>query len=273
MEQQSEQLPGVLCDFGIEGKEAGNMSREKIYRAFLVPLLVLAVVSLTGCQSGEDVPFYLMEGEYNSQVLYMDGIQYERSYPREDEEAYKHYSGSRYCWTTVSEENGQQIGVCGEDADKKPELNIYEVVGDKERIFLYTYPAHFYFGGTDYRLWRQEGVILDAPSAEIVSSISFVYDEEPLFQVDDPEMIAAFMEIYHSATQQAVDIENGGNWRGCSLIMHHKEYPFLQYEIECYYSPEQGTACCRTSALGEWFPLPAEWCKVISEADFNTRDK
>ena len=51
-------------------------------------------------------------------------------------------------------------------------------------------------------------MILDAPSAEIVS-FHFVLciDEEPLFQVDDPEMIAAFMEIYHSATQQAVDIE------------------------------------------------------------------
>lgn len=107
----------------------------------------------------------------------------------------------------------------------------------------------------------------------IVSSISFVYHEEPLFQVDDPDMIAAFMENYNSNTQQAMDIENGGNWQGYSLIMYHKDYPFPQYEIECCYSPEQGTACHRTSALGEWFLLPAEWCKVISEADFNTRDK
>lgn len=91
--------------------------------------------------------------------------------------------------------------------------------------------------------------------------------------MDDPDMIAAFMEVYNSDTQQAMDIENDGSWRGCSLIMHHKEYPFLQYEIEWYYSPGQRTACYRTSALEDWFPLPAAWCKVISQADFNTSDE
>lgn len=249
------------------------MNRKKICRAFLLPFLVLAAVSLTGCQSGEDFPFYRMEGEYNFEVLYIDGVKYERSYPREDEEAYKRYSGSRYCWTTMTVENGQQIGVCGEDADKEPEQNIYEVVGDKERIFLYTSPAHLYFGGKNYSLWRREGVTLGAPGVETVASVSFVYYDEPLFTVDDPAMIAAFMEAYNSDAQQAMDIENDGNWLGCSLMMHHKDYPFLQYEIECYYSPEQQTACYRTSALGEWSPLPAEWCKVISEADFPARDE
>ncbi len=248
------------------------MSGQKNYRAFMLALLVLIVVPLAGCQSGEDFPFYLREKhEDYSEVLYIDGIEYERRLSREDEEAYKRYSGCRYSWTTVAEELGQQIGVCGEDADQKPELNVYEVVGDEDRIFLYTYPAHFYFGGTDYSLWRQEGVILNEPSVETVSSVSLVYHEEPLFQVDDPTMIAAFMEVYHSDTQQVVDIKSDGDWRGCSLIMHHKDYPFLQYEIECRYSLEQGTACYRTSALGEWFPLPAEWCEVISEHDFPTR--
>lgn len=84
-----------------------------------------------------------MEGEYNSQVLYMDGMQYDRSYPREDEDAYKRYSGSRYCWTTVSAEDGQQIGVCGENADKEPELNFYEVMGTRNVSFSIHIPPTF----------------------------------------------------------------------------------------------------------------------------------
>ncbi len=247
------------------------MSAQKTCRAFLLVLLVLAVVPLAGCQSREDFPFYpLEEREDYSEVLYIDGITYERRYPREDEEAYQRYSGSRYRWTTVAEEYGQQIGVCGKDADQKPELDIYEVIGDEERIFLYTYPAHFYFGGTDYSLWRREGVTLNEPSVETVSSVSLVCNEETLSQVDDPAMVVAFMEIYHSDTQQAVDIENDGDWQYGSLIMHHKDYSFLQYAIECCRSLEQGVACYRTSALGEWFPLPTEWCRVISETDFPT---
>ncbi len=171
----------------------------------------------------------------------------------------------------MAEEYGQQIGVCGKDADQKPELDIYEVIGDEERIFLYTYPAHFYFGGTDYSLWRREGVTLNEPSVETVSSVSLVCNEETLSQVEDPAMVVAFMEIYHSDTQQTVDIENDGDWQYGSLIMHHRDYPFLQYAIECCRSLEQGVACYRTSALGEWFPLPAEWYEVISEHDFPIR--
>lgn len=60
-------------------------------------------------------------------------------------------------------------------------------------------------------------MILDAPSVGIVSSISFVYHEEPLFQVDDPDMIVAFMEVYNSDTQQATDIENDGGLAGLLL--------------------------------------------------------
>ena len=247
------------------------MSRQKARWIFLLALSVLVAVLLSGCQFGENFPFYLMEEhEDYSEVLYIDGIKYERRLTREDKEAYKQHSGSRYCWTTA-EGIGEQIGVCGDEATQYAELKIYDVVGDEEHIFLYTFPAHFYFGGTDYRLWRQEGVILNEPSVETVSSVSLVYHEEPLFKVDDPAMIAAFMEVYHSDTQQAMDIENGGDWQGCSLIMHHKDYPFLQYAIECCCSLEQGTACYRTSALGDWFPLPAEWYAVISEHDFPTR--
>lgn len=245
------------------------MRKQKIRRAFLPALFALAVVLLAGCQFGKNIPFYLIEThEDYSEVFYIDGVRYDRCHNRKDEEAYKYYSGSRYKWTTMTEEDGEQIGVCGKDADKKPASKIYEVLGDEEHIFLYTHPAHFYFHGRDLRLWRQEGVVLDAPGLETVSSVSLVYEKETLLQVDDSAMIAAFMEVYHSDTQQAMDIGNGGDWRRGSLIMHHKDYPFLQYEIECCCSPEQGTACYRTSALGEWFPLPAEWCKTISETDF-----
>lgn len=250
------------------------MSKQKTYRIFLLALFILIGVLLAGCQSEENFPFYLMETrEDYSEVLYMDGIAYERHLTREDEEVYKRYSGSRYNWTIVVEELGQQIGVCGKDANQKPELNIYEVIGDEDRIFLYTYPAHFYFGGTDYSLWRQEGVILNEPSVETVSSISLVYHEETLFQMDAPAMIAAFMEVYHSDAQQAVNIENDGDWQDCSLIMHHKDYPFLQYELKCRCSLEQGTVCYRTSALGEWFPMPTKWCEVILGRDFPIRDE
>lgn len=247
------------------------MNGQKNYRAFWLAFLALTVLPLTGCQAGEDFPFYLMEtrGDY-SEVLQMDGITYERRYHREDEEAYKHYSGSKYRWTTVTEENGQQIGVCGKDANQKPELDIYEVAGDDERIFLYTYPSRFYSGGTDYSLWRQEGVILNEPNLETVSSVSVVCNEEKLFQVDALAMIDAFMEVYNSDTQQVVDIENDGDWQYGSFIMHHKDYSFLQYEIECCCSLEKGTACYRTSAMGEWFSLPDEWGEIISEHVFLT---
>ena len=60
------------------------MNRKKIRRAFLPLLLALAVVSLAGCRSREDLPFYPMESEGDSQVLCVDGVRYERSYPRED---------------------------------------------------------------------------------------------------------------------------------------------------------------------------------------------
>lgn len=251
------------------------MNRKKICQAVLPVLLALAFVPLSGCRFGTAYPFYQMEGAYQSRVLYIDGVKYEQHDPRADEDAYRDYSGSsyRYHWSTVSQEAGQQIGVCGSDPDKKHTFNIYEVVGDGEHIFLYTEPAQFYFHGRDDRLWRREGVILDAPSAETVVSVSLVYQGESLLEVDDPAMIAAFMEVYHSEAPQAVDMGNDGDRRSCSLVLYHKDYPFLKYEIKCCCAPEQGTACYQTSAMEEWYPLPDAWCAVISEIDFPAKDE
>lgn len=116
----------------------------------------------------------------------------------------------------------------------------------------------------------QDGVTLGPPTAEMVSSVTVVSkeEEETSAQVDDPAMIAALLEAYNG---DSVQVPNSEDWVYGSLIMHHKDYPFLQYEIRCRYSLEQGTACYRTSTLGEWFPLPDEWYAVISEHDFPTR--
>lgn len=247
------------------------MSRQKTRWIFLLALSILVAVSLSGCQFGEKYPFYPMEDcEDHSEVLYMDGVQYVRT-QEWDEHAHYRKGGYQYVWTPA-EGIGEQIGVCGDEDTQYAALKIYEVVGDEEHLFLYTWPAHFYFGGVETYLWMQDGVTLGALTAEMVSSVTVVSkEEETSAQVDDPAMIAAFMEVYHSDTQQVVDIKSDGNWQGYSLIMHHKDYSFLQYEIECRYSQEQGTACYRTSALGEWFSLPDEWCEVISEHDFPTR--
>ena len=51
------------------------MRGQKNCRVFLLALLVLVVVPLNGCQSGKDIPFYLMEthGDY-SEILYINSL-------------------------------------------------------------------------------------------------------------------------------------------------------------------------------------------------------
>ena len=118
----------------------------------------------------------------------------------------------------------------------------------------------------------QDGVTLGTPTAEMVSSVTIVIEEQeertPV-QVDDPAMIAALLEAYSG---DDVQVPNSEDWVYGSLIMHHKDFPFLQYEIEYRCSPELEISYCRNKKR-EWLPLPAEWYAVISEHDFPTRDE
>ena len=96
--------------------------------AFLLSLLVLVAVPLAGCQSGEDFPVYQMETrEDDTEILYIDGIQYQRDLSGGwDEQAHYYSDGNQYVWTPA-EGIGEQIGVCGKDADKGGGLAIYEI--------------------------------------------------------------------------------------------------------------------------------------------------
>ena len=80
-------------------------------------------------------------------------------------------------------------------------------------------------------------------------------------------MIAALLEVLNGDNTQKL---TGEDWVRGSLIMHHKDFLFLQYEIECRYSPEQEISYCQ-NADREWLPLSAEWFAVLSEHDFPTR--
>lgn len=248
------------------------MSRRNMYRAFLLAFSLLATASLAGCRSEENLPFYLLEKhEDYSESLYIDGAQYQRKNGSWDEHAHYFHDGDQYTWTPA-EGIREQIGVCGIDADKEASLNIYEVAGDEDHIFLYTWPAHFYFGGTEGRLWMQDSVTMGPPTTETVSSITIAFEEQgdAPAQVSDPTMIASLLEAYNG---DSVQVPNGEGWVYGSLIMHHKEYPFLQYEVECRYSLDQEIAYCSRSKSGEWFVLSAEWFAVISEHDFLNRDE
>ena len=248
------------------------MSKRKTRRAFLLALLVLVAVPLAGCHSGEDFPVYQMETrEDDTEILYIDGIQYQRDLNGGwDELAHYYSNGGQYAWTPA-EGIGEQIGVYGKDADKGYGFSIYEIAGDEARTFLYTTPRKFYFGGVETRLWMRDGVTLGTPTAEMVSSVTLIFENEDSTsaQVDDPVMIAALLEAYSG---DSVQVPNSEDWVYGSLIMHHKDYPFLQYEIEYRCSPELEISYCRNKKR-EWLPLPAEWFAVLSEHDFPTRDE
>ncbi len=251
------------------------MSEQKTDRVFVLVLSVLIIVSLAGCRSGKDFPFYQMETrEDYSEVLYIDGVPYSRDWNKDkDEQAFYFHRDDKYVWTPA-EGIGEQIGVCGKDADKSASLNIYEIAGDEAHIFLYTWPAGFYFGGTEGRLWRQEGVTLNIPAAETVSSISIAPEKEDgiSVRVEDAAMIAGLLELYNDDNAQtAVDFRNRDGWLMCSLIMHHRDFPFLQYRTRCCYAPEQSILYCEKGKSREWFAMPTEWAKVISEHVFFAR--
>ena len=247
------------------------MIRPKMREVFLLALLVLVAVPLAGCQSREEFPIYQMETrEDDTEILYIDGIQYQRDLCADWDELAHYYSdGDQYAWTPA-EGIGEQIGVYGKDADKGYGFSIYEIAGDEARKFLYTTPRKFYFGGVETRLWMQGGVTLGTPTVEMVSSVTIVIEEQeeraPV-QVDDPTMIAALLEAYSG---DSLRVPNSEDWNFGSLIMHHKDFPFLQYEIEYRCSPELEISYCQNKKR-KWLLLPVEWYAVISEHDLPTR--
>ena len=231
-------------------------------------LFILMPVLLSGCRKKDNFPLFQMERQEDyTEILYIDGIQYRRDSGKSwDEQA--HYSSyNEYVWTPA-EGIGEQIGICGRGAEKGGGLAVYEIAGDDDRIFLYTYPRNFYFGGTETRLWMREDVSLGVPTAEMVSSVTAVSEKEEiaLVQTDDPVMISLLLESFNNGSRAQEKFKSKGEWSDCFLVLHHKDYPFLQYKMECCFSLDQGTACCQNQ-YRKWFVLPEEWFAALAEAE------
>ena len=245
--------------------------KQKRYRALLLFLLILISVFLTGCDSQEASTVYRLETqEDDSEVLYIDNVQYRRDW-NGNELAMYYYGGD--VWT-LTEGLGEQIGVCGTGAESGGGFAIYELVGDEEQTVLYTKPRKFYFGGRDARLWLREDVSLGLPTAEMVSYITITCDqkEDIQTQIDDQTLAEGLLEAYCSESNQSVKFSDADEQRiRYTLTLHHKDYPFLQYEISVAYSPSQNMAYCRNDAL-EWFVLPEEWGKALAKTMNSVND-
>ena len=237
---------------------------EKHFRAFL-PFFVIAIaVFLTGCHSQEETTVYQLETqEDNSEILYIDDVQYRRD--SGGTELAMYYSGGDV-WT-LSEGLGEQIGICGNGADSGGGFAIYEATGDEDRTVLYTEPRKFYFGGKDVRLWLREDVSLGLPTAEMVSHITITCakKEDAQTQTEDQTLAESLLDVYRSESGQSVELlATDEQWIRYTFILHHKDYPFLQYEISGGYSPSQNMAYCRNDAL-EWFALPKECGDMLAK--------
>lgn len=227
--------------------------------AIRIVIIFLCTCFLSGCRQKAEYPFYRMETlADNTEILTIDGVLYRRDW--NDNERAMYYNGGDV-WT-LAYGLGQQIGICGEE-DSSSEFDIYAAAGDDELKVLYTSPHNFYFGGTYVRLWLREDVSLGPPTAEMVSCITVVWNNDDMEskQTDDPDLIAALVNAYGSSSEQAAELPPRGR-TGYKLILHHADYPFLQYEIHCCYSLEQGAAYCQNDDL-EWFALPGEWMEVL----------
>ena len=228
----------------------------------LSPFLLLA-----GCKAEKDLPFYWFTDGFDngeSPTLTMDGVQY-----IQDTDTIRHRTDAPGLIWKFSGEIGDTIGVCGDDAENGGSYKVCQIKGDEEQNFLYVLPNHFVFGPYITFFCIREDLQISPPSAETVSSVALVFENEDSTsaQVDDPAMIATLLEAFEG---NSIQTRNGEGWVYGSLTMHHKDFPFLQYEIECRYSPEQEISYCQ-NASREWLPLPAEWYAVISEHDFPTR--
>lgn len=238
--------------------------KRKQYRAFLPFLFIGIAVFLTGCHSRENTTVYQLETqEDNFEILYIDDVQYRRDW--NGNELAMYYNGGDV-WT-LTKGLGEQIGVCGNGADSGGGFTIYEAAGDEDHTVLYTEPRKYYFGGKDVRLWLREDVSLGLPTAEMVSDITITCDkkEDAQTQTDDRTLVEGLLGAYHSESGQSVELPAADEqWIRYTFILHHKDYPFLQYEMSGGYSPSQNMAYCRNDEL-EWFVLPEEWGNVLAK--------
>lgn len=237
--------------------------KRKQYRGLLPFLFIGITLFLTSCHSKDNFTVYRMETqEDNLELLYIDDVQYRRDW--NGNELAMYYNGGDV-WT-LADGLGEQIGVCGNGADSGGGFAIYEAAGDENRAVLYTEPRKYYFGGKDVRLWLREDVSLGMPTAEMVSSITITCDkkEDAQTQTDDRILVEGLLDAYHSKSEQSVELPaTDGQWISYTFLLHHKDYPFLQYEISGGYSLSQNAAYCCNDKL-EWFVLPEEWRNMFA---------
>ena len=237
----------------------------KIKLLFSILTLSLCLTLTAGCRHGKSYPYYQIEElPDDGRSITIDGIQYRRKDFNENEPV-MYYNGGDV-WT-LADGLGDQIGVGGSGGDSKIQYDIYEAAGDTERTVFYLTPHHFYFGGRDPRLWLREDVSIELPTAETVSRIEVLLEEEDeaRMQTEDSALIADLLDAYKRSSEQSVKLSQyGGERMGCSLILYHAEYPVFSYEIECCYIKEQEAAFCRNDAL-EWFLLSEEWAKLLGK--------
>lgn len=239
-------------------------------RAALALLLALSpFLLLAGCKAEKNLPFYWFTDGFDngeSPTLTVDGVQY-----IQDTDTIRHRTDAPGLIWKFSGEIGDTIGVCGDDAENGGSYKVCQIEGDEEQNFLYVLPNHFVFGPYITFFCIREDLQISPPSVETVSSVALVDKdtEKVLAQIDAPDMIAALLEAFEG---NSIQTRNGEGWVYGSLTMQHKDFSFLQCEIEYCYSPEQEISYCQ-NASREWLPLPAEWYAVISEHDFPTRDE
>lgn len=227
-------------------------------RAALGLLVVLPLVLLSvGCRLGKKQPFYQLEKSPEI-VLTVEGIRYLGG-----GDVVRHPAYSSGLFWKFTGEIGDAIGVCGgKDPERGGGYDVCRIKGDAEQRFLYILPNHFVFGPYLTYFCVREDLQILPPSVETVGPASFVYqDEEDISaQVNDPAMIASLLEAFDG---DSVGTLAGENRVYGSLLLSHREYPFLQCELECCYLPEKGAAYCRNEG-GEWVALPGEWGEIIS---------
>lgn len=136
---------------------------------------------------------------------------------------------------------GKQIGVCGEGAEN---------------------------GGVEGRLWMREDISLGFLDAKMISAVTVVYEEEESasIQTEDPVLIGALLAAYNDNKEQVEGafLDRDG-WSGSFLILHHKDYPFLQYRIQycCHLEQERAVFCQRNKLT--WSALPEEWLEFLTQ--------
>ena len=237
----------------------------KRYLRKKIPLVLSLAFSLllllAGCTKDKNLPFYQFEVNPKT-ILIVDDVRY-----IEDTDVIRCHPSAFGLFWKFNGEIGDTIGVCGGDNAKRGGgFDVCRIEGDEECHFLYVQPNQFVFGPYYTYFCVREDLQITPPSKETVSFVALgSKDAENIsVRVDDSAMIASLLEAFHGESIQALD---GGEWMFGSLIMHHKEFPFLQCEIKCCYSTKQEISYCQNQDH-EWFVLPAEWYGVISEHGF-----